>query len=307
MDYEFFFYIDVVGGCNLECPSCPMGNSRGVPRTKGLMEPVLLDRIMRKAVGECRVACVGLFNWTEPLLHPRLPELVRIVRSHGVPCSISTNLNVNKSFDDLLKSNPEAIYISTSGFTQAVYERTHKGGDIRLVLENMKKLAEAKSKYNSTTAITVIFMRYKLNQQDEAMMRDYSRSLGFGFIPDSARMLPLEKVLAYITNDPTMPQLTQNDVWLLDLLTQPLDEAIKIARQNREQPCALLMKQFIINVSGNVELCCGVFDSSKYTIANYLDISLNQIQAIRSSHPMCGKCTAVGGHMYYAPTEGQSL
>lgn len=307
MENEFFFYIDVVGGCNLKCPACAIGNSHSIPRAKGLMKPALLDRIMRKAVGECKVTSVGLYNWTEPLLHPRLSELVHIVRSHGIPCSISTNLSVSKSFDDLLESNPEMIYVSTSGFTQDVYERTHKGGDIELVKKNMQKLVEAKAKYGSTTALTVIFIRYKSNQQDEAMMRDYAESLGFGFLAYSARMLPLEKVLAYVGNDPTMPQLTPNDFELINLLTTPLDEAMKIAQQNREQSCTLLTKQFVINVSGNVELCCGVFDSGKYTISNFLDMPMSQIQTLRSSHPMCSKCTAHGGHVYYGPTDVKDL
>lgn len=299
MDNEFFFYIDVVGGCNLKCPSCPCGNSRNIPRIKGLMEPDLLNRIMEKAVSECKVASVGLFNWTEPLLHPSLPDLIRVVKSYGIPCSISTNLSIKKNFDDLLKSNPDAIYISTSGFTQTVYGRTHKGGDIELVKNNMKRLAELKKKYSSTTAISVIFHRYKNNRQEITMMRDYSGSLSFEFCEYDALMLPMEKVLAYINNSSNMSQLTSNDFAFMNLLTTPIDEAIKIARQNREQPCTLLTKQFAINSSGNVELCCGVFDSSKYTISNFLDIPMSQIQAIRSSHPMCGKCMAQGGHIYY--------
>jgi len=299
MDNEFNFFIDVVGGCNLKCPSCPSGNSRNIPRIKGAMEPALLSYIMEKAVNECKVNSVGLFNWTEPLLHPHLSELVQVVKSYDVPCAISTNLSVKKNFDDLLKSNIDAIYISTSGFTQSVYGRTHKGGNIVLVKNNMKRLAELKEKYGSTTSITVLFHQYKGNQQDEYMMRDYSKALGFAFSKYPARMLPMEKVLGYINNDRNMPQLTSNDFAFMKLLTESLDESMKIARKNREQPCTLLTKQFAINVLGNVELCCGVFDSSKYTISNFLEMPMVQIQALRSSHPMCKKCIVQGGHVYY--------
>lgn len=298
MDNEFFFYIDVVGGCNLKCPSCPMGNSRDVPRTKGLMEPALLDRIMKKAVGESKVVSVGLFNWTEPLLHPRLPELVRVVRSHGIPCSISTNLSVNKSFDDLLESGPEAIYISLSGFTQAVYERTHKGGDIELVKRNMKALAEANAKCGGKTNITVMFHRYRGNQQDELLMREFSKRLDFSFQTDHARMMPLEKTLAFTGRDSTMAKLTPDDYELLKLLPIPLDEAMQIAIQHKTQPCAFLSNQIVIDVLGEVQLCCAVFDSSKYAIGNYLNTSFDRIQELRRSHSMCTKCTSVGGHVY---------
>jgi len=298
MNNEFIYYIDVVGGCNLKCPSCPMGNSRSIPRTKGLMEPTLLNRIMKKAASECKVGGVGLFNWTEPLLHPRLSELVGVVRSHGVPCSISTNLSVNKSFDDLLASNPEAIYVSTSGFTQAVYERTHKGGDIELVKSNMKSLAETNAKCGDKTHITVMFHRYQGNQQDELLMRDFSENLGFSFQTDHARMMPLEKTLAYIGHDPSMAQLTPDDYEILKLLPIPLDEAMKIAVQHKAQPCSFLSSQIVIDVLGEVQLCCAVYDSSKYAIGNYLNTPLPHIQELRHSHPMCSKCRSAGGHVY---------
>ena len=298
MNNEFLVYIDVVGGCNLKCPSCPMGNSRNLPRTKGLMEPAMLNRIMKKAVNECKVVSVGLFNWTEPLLHPRLSELVRVVRSHGVPCSISTNLSVNKSFDDLLEANPEAIYISTSGFTQAVYERTHKGGDIELVKRNMKILAEESARCGGKTHITVMFHRYRGNQQDEIYMRDFAKSLGFSFQTDHARMMPLEKTLAYIGHDLSMTQLTPDDYEILKLLPIPLDEAMEIAVQHKTQPCSFLSSQIVIDVLGEVQLCCAVYDSSKYGIGNYLNTPLHHIQGFRHSHPMCAKCRNAGGHVY---------
>lgn len=275
-----------------------MGNSRDIPRTKGVMEPALLDRIMRKAVSECEVSTVGLFNWTEPLLHPRLPELVRVVRSYGVPCSISTNLSVNKNFDDLLASNPEAIYVSTSGFTQAIYERTHKGGDIELVKSNMKTLAEANAKCGDKTHITVMFHRYRGNQQDELLMRDFSESLGFSFQTDHARMMPLDKTLAYANHDSSMAQLTSDDYEILKLLPIPLDEAMRIAVQHKAQPCSFLSSQIVIDVLGEVQLCCAVYDSSKYAIGNYLNTPLQHIQELRHSHPMCIRCTSAGGHVY---------
>src|SRR5580704_11655035 len=68
--------------CNLRCPSCLVGAPYGAlsdwPR--GLMSPELLGQIVDKALRECRISAVGLYNWTEPLLHPRIAELVRAVK-----------------------------------------------------------------------------------------------------------------------------------------------------------------------------------------------------------------------------------
>ena len=69
---QMAFYIDVFGFCNLRCPSCPVGNWSDDPAVfhHGLMSKELLGAILDKAMRECRVRSVGLFNWTEPLLHP---------------------------------------------------------------------------------------------------------------------------------------------------------------------------------------------------------------------------------------------
>ena len=43
------FNIDVVSACNLKCPSCPVGNSEDVTRSKGIMASELLEEILKKA------------------------------------------------------------------------------------------------------------------------------------------------------------------------------------------------------------------------------------------------------------------
>ena len=107
---------------------------------------------MTKAKGECLMQGVGLFNWAEPLIHPKIGELVRIVQSHGVPCDLSSNLNDIRNLAQALAANPRSLRISVSGFTQEVYGRTHRGGDIEVVKNNMRVLAELKASLGSTTS-----------------------------------------------------------------------------------------------------------------------------------------------------------
>lgn len=44
---DFYYLIDIVGSCNLKCPSCPVGNYEEQP-TKGLMSLETYKRILHK-------------------------------------------------------------------------------------------------------------------------------------------------------------------------------------------------------------------------------------------------------------------
>ena len=295
---RFFFNVDVLGSCNLRCPSCPVGNTKDVKPPTGFMDPPLLAAIITKAKSECEVAGVGLFNWTEPILHPRLPELIRIVESNGIPCHLSSNLNQMRNIDAILAENPYALRISLSGFTQEVYGYTHRGGNIERVKQHMVELAEAKTRQRSTTNIHALYHRYKHNLADERPMREFAQRLGFGFQPVWAFMMPLEKILAYVNDDPTEATLTDEDHQLIDNLALPLREAIASAEKHRAAPCSLREAQMTMDFEGNVQLCCGTYDSRKFTIGKYLTMPLEQLQARKHADDMCRRCMSRGGHVY---------
>jgi len=125
---SFFFNIDTlgIGQCNLSCPSCPVGNS-DIKNPAGLMKPELLQQILAKATQELHVNGVGLFSWTEPLLHRQLPDLVRIISSFKIPSFLSSNLSLKKDFEEILKANPSSFRISVSGLVSR-YIRNFTGG-----------------------------------------------------------------------------------------------------------------------------------------------------------------------------------
>jgi MoaA/NifB/PqqE/SkfB family radical SAM enzyme len=295
---RFFFNIDVLGSCNLRCPSCPVGNTKDFKPATGFMDPQLLAAIIAKAKSECEVTGVGLFNWTEPILHPRLPELIRIVESNGIPCHLSSNLNQMRNIDAILAENPYAFRISASGFTQDVYGYTHRGGNIERVKAHMVELAEARRRQNATTQIHVLYHRYKHNLADERPMREFAESLGIGFEGVWAFMMPLEKILAYVNDDPTEATLTDEDHQLIGNLALPLKEAIASAEQHREAPCRLRDAQMTMDFEGNVQLCCGTYDTRRFALGRYLVHSLEELQAAKYAHDMCGRCMRRGAHVY---------
>jgi MoaA/NifB/PqqE/SkfB family radical SAM enzyme len=303
-DTTWLFYVDIVSGCNLACPSCPIGNSRDVPTAKGFMSPELLDRIVRKSVDECGRVEYGLYNWTEPFLHPDLPAMVRRVQSRGIPCSLSTNLNIIRELDAVLQENPAKIKISLSGFDVSTYEHTHRNGDIERVKRNLAELAAARERTRSATRIVVGFHRYLGNHADESRMRALAQSLGFDFEPQWAYLMPLEKVLAFADPSETDVVLADEDRRLIDKLALPLDGALRVSRNSPPKPCQLRARQMSLNVRGEVMLCCVVYDQKKYSLGSYLDLPLAALQEMKYRHPQCGPCMRNGLHKLFTYEDG---
>lgn len=269
----------------------------GMPLQSGYMKPEFLDRIVTKALSECHVTNFALYNWTEPFIHPHLAEMVRVVKSHGVGCDLSTNVNLDKQIEPVVAAGPDQIKISVSGFTQDNYGITHRGGDIELVKNNMALLAEAKKATRSKTRIIVVFHRYLHNQEDELAMRAFAGSLGFDFTTYWAYLMPLEKNLAFLGREDAPTELSEADRGLIDRLALPLDRAIEVSRAAPVRACRLRDRQMAINSEGSVMLCCSVFDQSRYKLAPFLETSHEELQAMKYGHSMCATCMHEGLHV----------
>ena len=235
---RYGFFIDIFSYCNLRCPSCIVGNKYGDVRSwpRGVMPPELLARVLDKALTECDVSWVGLYNWTEPLLHPRLPDMIRAVKSRNIPCSVSSNLNVLRDPELILQENPDHFRVSLSGFTQPVYEIGHRSGNIETVKTNLKRLAEAKKAVsNSTTHVQILYHRYNYNAHEIAPMKALADSLGFHFDTILAQIFPVEKIIAISEG-----RVSADDTEILSRLLLPLNQALAVTSQTKKTSCNLL-------------------------------------------------------------------
>ena len=81
-----------------------MGNSQN----NNYKKPMSIDvfsAIIKKAKTE-KINSIHLYNWTEPLVHPKIGEFIDITESNGINCGISSNLNISKNIEEAIKSNP---------------------------------------------------------------------------------------------------------------------------------------------------------------------------------------------------------
>jgi MoaA/NifB/PqqE/SkfB family radical SAM enzyme len=186
--------VEVVGTCNLRCPSCAVGNygaARKAGSIGGTMDPerfgAIIDRLAADFVGREADVFIALYSWGEPLLHPRIGDLIARARAAGFRVGLSSNLNFARYLDDSVQAGPDEFVVSLSGFEQAQYGISHSGGDIERVKANMRHLADLVALHGHRTEVFVHYHCYRHNtHEDVVAMAQLCESLRFVFLPGIA-------------------------------------------------------------------------------------------------------------------------
>jgi len=297
-------YVDVVGRCNIKCPSCPIGNTSHQNHVGGSMSVGLFTKIIKKAVNESDLSTVGLYNWTEPLLHPQIGSLIKIVKSYGLGCLVSSNLNLSKNIEQVVEAVPDFLRVTVSGFTNGVYQKQHAGGDIEKVKANMQLLATLIKKHNVKIDIEVYYLRWLGNLDEEVLMQEFAENLGFRFTADWAWMSPVEKTVAILNDD--KEHFTDADITTVNSLARPFLETVGVLKKYANVACPYINGVLSLDCSGRVSLCCGVFDQERFSVGNYLDFSLQELNTMKTQDAECkGMCEQCMGYGLHALGGGQ--
>ncbi|MDR0733051.1 MAG: hypothetical protein LBF08_03180 [Dysgonamonadaceae bacterium] len=285
------FLVDISGTCNLTCPSCPRGNS---PRNaiKGFMEVALFKKIVDKILtDEPDLPCLALFNWGEPFLHPNLAECVGYLKEKNVYSVLSSNMSIEKSIDNALRSNPDWLKVSISGYYQDVYATTHTGGDINLVKSNLYRIRYIIDKYRLSTKVEIRYHRYLNNMgQDWEKIRELCQELDFALYDIVAYLQPLERILDYHER-----KSVKNLETLIPLFIDK--EVYKVKNEASEKvntTCKYQVNQISIDCNGKLQLCCATYDDANNFDMDYLTTSLQDIVKKKLVHDFCKKCKRYG-------------
>ncbi len=291
--YPYFLYnIDITNQCNLRCPTCPNAHSTDVDHPHGNMSfelfSQILDKIEQESPGQATYLC--LFNWGEPFMHPQLPEFVARARERGMPAQISTNLNLDKNIEELVRAEPQSIRISLSAWDQESYHKTHYPGDISKVMSNARFLRACLDKYHSAIPVHFYYHKYKHNQGETLWRaKQFAASLGFEFKTIKACFAPIEKAL-----DIFQGKITKKDEEVLAMLCFSLEEAREKSLPLREKypDCILRQYQTTIDFDGSVANCCIAYERKHYLHPSFLDIKHADLQTKKYNSELCHRCRA---------------
>lgn len=135
--------IEISSACNLRCPMCDrtIEMEKGEERAyhSGLMNFDLYKKIIDEAVA-IGVYAVKL-NWRgEPLMHPRVVEMVRYAKDKGIiDIMFNTNgvLLSEKMSEDLIEAGIDKILISFDSIKKDRFEKYRAGADFDKVMNNV--------------------------------------------------------------------------------------------------------------------------------------------------------------------------
>src|SRR5262245_22793428 len=105
--------LELTNRCNLRCTFCPTADGR-MERAKGFMSPDLYRRALD---GAGRLEFALLFQWGEPLLHPRFVELAADAARRGIRTLVTTNgtLLDARRIAGLLDAGVDRVTVSVDG------------------------------------------------------------------------------------------------------------------------------------------------------------------------------------------------
>ena len=144
----FQLMLDPANSCQLRCPGCiHTANTELRPNydwPAGLLDMDTYEQFM-KAYGPAAFGVV-FYNWGEPLLNKKTPDMVRFAKRYFLHTCISTNLALPIDADALVESGLNFLFISIDGATQSTYEKFRRRGQLDVCLENIRKIVEARDR-----------------------------------------------------------------------------------------------------------------------------------------------------------------
>ncbi|MBU1888393.1 MAG: radical SAM protein [Candidatus Omnitrophica bacterium] len=245
--YPYFFIVEISNACNLRCPLCLMGQRKIIPR-KNLMSIERYMSLMDPI--KDYIFLVSLYNWGEPFLNQDIYKIIQFNTSHNIGTVVNSNFNAPVDGERLVRSGLAHLVISGDGITQAVYEKYRVGGKIDLVLDNLRKVVNAKKKYGSR--LPHVEWQCLVTKWNETQLDDIKKKvLDLGV--DEVRFSNINFYSAENRQEAEAEWLPQNPIYRAFAL-KPVSSS-KAFRK----PCFWLWRTAVVNVNGGMAPCC-LFD-----------------------------------------------
>ena len=288
--YPINLDIESSSACNLRCPMCP--------RTKAVNEKGKLDRqsqhfdfdLYKRLIDEA--ADIGVYalklNWLgEPLMNPRIVDMVRYAKEKGIE-DVQMNTNAvllsEKMSRELISAGLDGLFISFDSPYKEAYEKIRIGANYESVLANIIRFHEIRAEMKSMNPVTRISM-IKMSEDDGSVE---------AFI----------ELFRDVVDVVVFYNLIDNDKDYSAILKEYKDASIS---------CQSPWQRIAINTDGKIAVCCHDRNAD-FGIGNIRDMTIkeawnsekfNELRKLHENkrwheYELCAKCplmlVAITGH-----------
>ena len=288
--------LDPSNSCQLQCPGCvhtanPSLQDR-FPWPKGLLTMETYERFMRMyGPFSCGVV---FYNYGEPLLNKRTPEMIRFAKRYFAHTCLSTNLSLPFDVDALVCSGLNRLFLSFDGATQKTYSLYRRRGNLDLCFENVRKLVDARKRHGTNVPhLLWKYLTFEHNEHEIDLAIRTARELGVDQIciatpfavdwdDPSVRVVNSPKAGTYSCHDGDAPTTGALDRWEsfvpdvepeLDALLGEswVDRAAKrgpLAEPSRASSatCRWLYQSITLDARGSIMPCCMPPESTEHRV-----------------------------------------
>jgi radical SAM protein with 4Fe4S-binding SPASM domain len=271
------YCVEPTNVCNLRCPFCPTGT--GAHETeKGIMSfrdyLVILNKISPYAKN------INFSLRGEPFLNKNLTRMISLASYLGVQTTVASNFAL-KGIDHerLAHSGLEELIVGMESEKKEIYERCRVGGDVAVVLDNIRRLQKAKERAGTKKPrIMWRFLINKFNEDGQEDARQLASDLGIGiefylmYVPDPA----WKSTLHDVRRDMEPFQVGNTDAYEKSPRALPVPlEQIRLHPYVHGN-CTWLFNSLLIRWDGSVVPCC-VGSYKRLSLGNILDGSLREL------------------------------
>ena len=243
------------------------------------MDFKLYERLIAQTAGD-RIEKLRLYFRGEPLLHPRIADMVALARNLDIAhIEMNTNAQIltRNMSEKLLEAGLTTLFISIEGYTKEAYESIRRGASFERLLENLNAFNQARSQLRAATRTVLISVNMKMNPLPDPAFDNFWR-------PYFDDILAVGMISHRGLDNPGLQRASRSRVI--------------------STPCIQLWDRMVVMADGTVPLCC-IDTAGKHMLGDASSQPLDEIwrnaviEQIRTLHkkgkrgtiPICASCT----------------
>ena len=292
--------MEICGCCNAKCLYCLQYRLKKEGYAGEIMSPALfettLSHLIRLGVVERKDSLgnptmILLYNWGDPFLHPKLSDILTIVKEKGFKAALSSNFIKRPEIHGNVLDTIASVTLSLSGFSDSTYGRIH-GADLKRVLENFDFFYANLRKDSPSTQIVISWHRYRFNEHEFWQMYRYFDRPGICIGPMYAYLNDMIEMASFVKKTLLPERLKQVE---RDLFLEIIARAMHGKKRYSKNYNCPAWDTITVDEKGELLTCCG-FSSydSEHVHGKVTEMSAEEIFDSKMSDNFCYVCVSTG-------------